>query len=177
MVGVIASEVCSSISSEVTYSRDASSSFGSSSSQSMYNNLFSPRLCPLLYFLSQLKHNPFSLRSSSCWGVNLYGGLGEGTLFCLYVLEKAFLVVIVIFLLSTFLAIMKSFSSDDGSKRRTSCWMLSFKAPIKRSNKLSSEIFFTLRLSCWNCLMSSISGPFCLIFTNWTKKVFLLISP
>ena len=60
----------------------------------------------------KLNHNPFALLSSSCWGFNLCGGLEEGTLFSLYVLEKSFLVVIAIFLLSTFLAIMKAFSSD-----------------------------------------------------------------
>ena len=80
------------------------------------------------------------------------------------------------FLLSTFLSKMKLSAKEVGSKRCTSCWMLSFKVPIKRSNNLSSGMPSTLRLNFWNCWMWSITGPFFLRFINWLKKELLLTS-
>ena len=135
-------------------------------------------LSPLLYLLSKLKNIPFSLLSSFSWGVNLvgWGGLEEGTSLSLEVLGVVLLVAITKFLLSTFLASMTTIYMEVGAKRHTSCWMLSFKVPIKRSNNLSSSIPSTLRLSFWNCWMCLITRPFFLRFTNWVEKELLLTS-
>ena len=71
---------------------------------------------------------------------------------------------------------MKSFSKEDGPNICTSCWILSFKFPINRSNKLSYGIPSTMRLNFWNCWMCSITRPFFLRFINRIKKESLLTS-
>ena len=86
------------------------------------------------------------------------------------------ILLVAIILLSTFLAKMKAFSKEAGSKRLTSCCMFSFRVTIKRSKLLSYDMPSTVRLKFWNCWMCSVTEPCCLKFINWVKKELFLIS-
>ena len=55
----------------------------------------------------------------------------------------------------------KCLLQESGSKTRTSCWMLSFKVPMKRSILCSSGMLVTLIFNFWKSSMCSPTKPFC----------------